>query len=101
MNKLLIGLLAAVIALPAWADGYRGGYHGGYHNHGGHSHGGDWIAPLIIGGTVGYILSQPRTVYVQPQPQIIYQNSNAPLGYHWEALLDGQCNCYRTVLVPN
>ena len=24
-----------------------------------------------------------------------------PAGFHWEAVLDAKCNCYRTVLAPN
>ena len=78
MSKLLVGLLLAVTATSAFADrddhgrgyGYRGGY--GYHEH---YHGGynNWIAPALIGGVIGYELGQPRTVYVQPQPQVIYQ----------------------------
>jgi hypothetical protein len=33
----------------------------------------------------------PPAVPVYPQPA----------DYHWEAVLDANCNCYRTVLVPN
>ena len=77
--------------------GYHGGYHGG---------GVGWVAPAIIGGVIGYELSQPRVIYQQPQvvyqqPPVIYQQPGVPVGYHYETLLDAHCNCYRNVLVPN
>ena len=66
--------------------------HHRYHNHyrGGHYGGGNWMAPLIIGGTIGYILNRPAPVvieqppvYVQPPPMVqqqctryIYQDQN-------------------------
>jgi hypothetical protein len=112
MRRLLLGLTLLAVSAVASAHGWEhggGGYRGGYGHYENHYHGGgNWIAPALIGGIIGYELSQPRTVYVQPQPQVIvqqpqvvYQNPNAPYGYHWEALLDAHCNCYRTVLVQN
>jgi hypothetical protein len=66
--------------------------HHRHHNHyrGGHYGGGNWMAPLIIGGTIGYILNRPAPVvveqppvYVQPPPMVqqqctryIYQDQN-------------------------
>ena len=95
MKKIILSLM--LVAGTAQAhDGYRGGYHGGY--------GYNWVAPLVIGGAVGYAISQPRTVYVQPQPQVIYvpqPQVTTPYGYHYENILDANCNCYRTVLIPN
>jgi hypothetical protein len=109
MKKIITALaLIGLTTTPALADGYRGhhgGYHGGYGHYGNHYHGNDWIAPAIIGGIVGYAIAQPRTVYVQPQPQVIYQpqvySTIPPGGYHYETILDAYCNCYRTVLVQN
>lgn len=92
MRKILAVLLV-VFALPVLAHGpyrpmpYRYHYHS---NHG-------WVAPLIIGGAVGYALSRPT-----PNPPVIIQNlPPAPLGYHYEQVLDGNCNCYRWVLIAN
>jgi hypothetical protein len=69
----------------------------GYHHYRGHRHV-DWVAPLVIGGVVGYVLTKPQTVIVQqPQPSI----PPAPYGYHYENILDANCNCYRLVLVQN
>ena len=103
MKKLLLALTLLATSTVALADGY------GHHNHGGYQRtGGDWIAPAIIGGVIGYAISQPRTVYVQPapvvvyqQPQVVYAGQMQPYGYHYEDILDSYCNCYRRVLVPN
>ena len=94
MKKLIVVLSILLAATPAVADNFRHGpRHGHHHNHYG------WVAPLIAGGAIGYILSQPRVVYVpQYAPQPPYA---PPYGYHWETLLDASCNCYRTVLVQN
>jgi len=113
-NKLIITSVFAVIlamsTLSAEAEVFRGGYRGGYH-YGGGGWGG-WIAPLAIGGVIGYELSQPRTVVVAPPP-VVYQQQPiviqsapsilppAPTGYHYENILDATCNCYKTVLIQN
>lgn len=95
MKKVLAILISAMLATPAIADGYR---HGPRH---GHHHGYNWVAPVIIGGTIGYLLAQPR--YNQQNVVIIPPGSlpPPPYGYHYETFLDGYCNCYRTVLVLN
>ena len=93
MKKLAL-FLSLLLTTPAFADGY--------YRHGGHRGGGyNWVGPAIIGGAIGYVLAQPRTVYVNPPPQVVYQNPYPPYGYHYETILDGYCNCYRTVLVQN
>ena len=72
MKKLLIGLTLVSVASLAMADG-RGGGHGGYHNTGG-----GWVTPLIIGGSIGYILGRPQPqpqVVIQQPPQVIYQQN--------------------------
>jgi len=96
MKKILVSLIigTSLFSGVANADGYHHGYRGGY----------GWMAPLIIGGAVGYTIAQPRTVVVQ-QPQVVYLPQPAappvPYGYHYENILDANCNCYRSVLVPN
>ena len=64
---------------------------------------GSVIVPLVIAGAVGYALAQPRTVVVNTPPPVYYPNTYPPVpyGYHYEQVLDGYCNCYRWVLVPN
>ena len=70
------------------------------HRHHGHN---EWIGPLVIGGVLGYALSQPRTVVVASPAPVYYPNTYPPVpyGYHYEQIVDANCNCYRWVLVPN
>ena len=89
MNKL-IALLLITLSIPAIAQ-HR--HHGHYHRpHNSYN----WVAPLIVGGAVTYALTRPQ----QPPP-VIYQQTlpPAPVGYHYEQILDANCNCYRWVLV--
>ena len=73
-------------------------------NHWNHSHyreGPGWIAPIVIGGVLGYALAQPRVVVASPPPVYYPPAPVPPYGYHYETIVDAGCNCYRTVLVPN
>ena len=101
MKKLILAI-GLLFATSAFADGYYG--HG--LRHGGHYRsGGEWVAPLIIGGVIGYELNRarqpapPPVVYAPPPP--VYTPPPTPYGYHYENILDAYCNCYRVVLVPN
>jgi hypothetical protein len=99
MNKILLALSLFTLIGTASAHGpYRYGWHGNY------GCGGCWIAPAIIGGAIGYELSRPTTVYVEPQPiytvpQPIVQQP--PYGYHWQDMVDPTTNLHKIVLVPN
>jgi hypothetical protein len=80
MKKLFIALALACVTLPALAQ------HHGYRSHGHHNHHyrhpgyGGWVAPLIIGGAIGYTLTRPEPViiqqpiYVEQQPTSLNQN---------------------------
>ena len=104
MKKVILAL-GLLTSLSASAHGYDGyGYRGHYYRGGGY----DWVAPLAIGGIIGYQLSQPRTVIVQ-QPQVVYQQppvmvqqpqviQSQPL-YRKDTIYDATCSCYREVLV--
>ena len=94
MKKLLIAGLIGLTAFGAQAHGWE--HRGGYHGHSGWG----WVAPAVIGGAVVYAATRPQTVIVQ-QPPVVQPQYQTPYGYHWESVLDGNCNCYRTVLVPN
>jgi len=65
MKKLI--LIACMMLTPA---AFAGGGH--YHRTSG------WVGPALIGGVIGYAISQPRPVYAQPvpvyvpQPQTVY-----------------------------
>jgi hypothetical protein len=71
--------------------------HHGYHNRS------NWVAPFVIGGVVGYAITRPQTVVIQTPPNVYYQPQpvQVPYGYHYENILDANCNCYRLVLVQN
>jgi len=73
-----------------------------WHHHGSHNRY-DWVAPLVIGGAVGYALTRQQQVIVQQPPIVYYPNPQPPVpyGYHYEQILDANCNCYRLVLVSN
>jgi hypothetical protein len=91
MKKFITILVLALSATTALA---QHNHHRHYNHHRGHYYGGNnWMAPLIIGGTLGYVLSRPAPVvieqppvYVQPQPVVqpqctrytryIYQDQN-------------------------
>ena len=98
MKKILVALLliTATMQANAWCC-YRGGYSGG------------WVAPALIGGVVGYELARPyyapppAVVYVQPPVYIQQPNPypQAPIGYHYQQIIDPNCNCYKYALVPN
>lgn len=81
-----------------------------WHHGGGHyvyRPGFGWVVPAVVGGVIGYEIArpvQPNVVIVQPTPVApppmapVYA---APVGFHWEAILDASCNCYRSALVQN
>ena len=97
MKKL--ALLLALFSTTAMADrGYE------HHEHYNQS---SWIAPALIGGIIGYELSQPRLVQQQPiyvpvpqAPPPPYVPA-APYGYHWQMMIDSYTNEQRMVAVPN
>jgi len=100
MKKLLTILLLSLSTI-SYADGWR---HGGGHYV--YRPGYGWIVPAVVGGVIVYGVTRPRppeVVYipepVSPPPTTPYWRT--PADMHWEAVLDANCNCYRTVLVPN
>jgi hypothetical protein len=98
--KRLVTLMIASLMLAAGTSQANPNHwrHRGYHNHY------DWVAPLVIGGVVTYAITRPpQPVIVQQLPVQVYPNTQppAPIGYHYENILDANCNCYRLVLVQN
>lgn len=105
MKKILLPIILSAglgMCMTSYAEGW---HHGGGHYV--YRPGFGWVVPAVVGGVIGYEIArpvQPNVVYVQPQP--VYPPPAAPVmpqpaGYHWEAILDASCNCYKTVLVPN
>jgi hypothetical protein len=104
MKKLLVGLTLAMTAMTASAHGGwgghggYGGYHGGYYG-GYHGYNNNWVAPALIGGIIGYELSQPRYVqptYIQPAPPVIYQQMPGQSCTAWVESIDQYGNVTRT-----
>jgi len=81
MKKLFITLALACATLPVLAQHHGHGFrhHGNHYGHHYRGHGG-WVAPLIIGGAIGYTLTRPEPViiqqpiYVEQQPVPLNQN---------------------------
>lgn len=74
MKRLITAVALVALSVPAMAQHHGGGYGGGYYRSGG------WVGPALIGGVVGYALSQPRVVYAQPPvvyapPPVVYQQA--------------------------
>lgn len=64
---------AALLAAPAWADGYGRGHghrHGGWtYRHHGHGDAAALFAGgLLLGALVGHLAAQPRVIYAAPPP---------------------------------
>jgi hypothetical protein len=91
--KYILAIILSVLTAASNAQ-HR---HYQHHNHIRH-HGNNWswVAPALIGGAIVYgaTRSAPPPVIYQPQPL-----PPAPYGYHYEQILDANCNCYRWVLV--
>lgn len=66
---LIVGFVFLALVLPAQAQHH--GYHGHYHRHH-HGHY-NWLAPMIVGGAVTYILTRPQPQVVQQQQPIVLQ----------------------------
>ena len=88
------GGLSSLSVLALTANAQPRYHHGGHRHHSSNNWG--WVAPALISGAVVYAATRPPVVQqpVVVQPQV-------PYGYHYENILDANCNCYRTVLVPN
>ncbi len=111
-KNLLLGLLAFTFASGAFADRDRMERREEFERRPHpdarwHSDAG-WLVPAIIGGALVYsaVNSQPRQTVIVQQPQQFYpiepgQPQLPPRGYHWEQIVDANCNCNRVVLVRN
>jgi hypothetical protein len=100
MNKLLQTLTLASLMMVSGVSWANPNYYSPNHHHYGYYNPYGWVAPLVIGGAVGYAITRPQTVIIQQPPPNIYQ-PQAPYGYHYENILDANCNCYRLVLIQN
>ena len=95
--KLLQTIILASLILVGGTSQANPNYH---HHHGYYSQSG-WVAPLVIGGVLGYAITRPQPVIIQTPPVYPNPQPTVPYGYHYESILDANCNCYRLVLVQN
>ena len=95
MKKILITLILAAATVPAFAQHWRHGHYG-YRGHPVYYGGGNWVAPLIIGGVVGAAIAtrpaQAETVIVQQQPVIVQQQENCT---PWKEIQTSDGRTYR------
>jgi hypothetical protein len=108
MKKLLLSFLLIGAGMGACTVQAHEGFRG-FHDRCCYRGGGmGWVAPMAIGGIIGYELSRPQ-VYVQPpvvvQPPVYISQQPyyqaPPVGYHWQEMIDPQTNTTKIVLVPN
>jgi hypothetical protein len=103
MKKLFLALTLLAIAGSASAQWH---HHGGYYRGGG-CYGCGWVAPLVIGGVIGYEINRAnQPVIIQQQPPVIIQQPQTygelpPVGYHWQEMIDPQTGVRKIVAVPN
>lgn len=65
-----------------------------------HYHHTDWVVPMVIGGVLGYVLSEPRretVTYIQSAPAPIVYAPQPIYQEQWVYFSD--CDCQRKVLV--
>jgi hypothetical protein len=103
MKKLLLALSLLAIAGSASAQWH---HHGGHYRGGGYYSGGNWVAPLIIGGVIGYEINRANQPVIIQQPPVIIQQPQTygelpPVGYHWQEMIDPQTGVRKIVAVPN
>ena len=96
--KKLIGVMALLAASCQPVAAQHHGHHG-YHGHAGH---GSWVAPLVLGGIIGYAITQNQQrqpIQIIPGP-VIYPSpiiSNVPMQPVYQEVLvwQNECNCYQ------
>lgn len=77
-----------------------------WNHHGYYQNRSEWVAPFVIGSALTYAITRPPIIIMPNNPDIYVGHSDiyhpsVPYGYHYENILDANCNCYRLVLVQN
>ena len=97
MIASLILISGASQAQPNHWNHHHGYYHRPY----------EWVAPFVIGSVVTYAITRPPVIIMPNNTPDIYVTNpdlaqpSIRYDYHYEQILDANCNCYRLVLVPN
>lgn len=96
MKKMFI-VLALFVSTLASAQHF---HYRHYPSHGYiHGSGWEWVAPLVIGGTIGYALAN-RPAHVEP-PIIVQPSKQVVINgvlYYKQLVYFEDCRCYREVL---
>ena len=71
--RRLLTIFLLTVATTAMAHGPH--YYGHWARH---DHGWNWVAPVIVGGAIGYAMARPQQpIVVQQQtPPVVYQQQN-------------------------
>lgn len=97
MKKLLI-ILTLFLSTSVFAQHFHHRHYPPYRGHV-HGNGWGWVAPIILGGVVGYAIAKPAQA---EQPPIIVQPSNQVvingMVYYKQLVYFDDCRCYREVL---
>jgi len=72
MKKIFLALVMLAATASASAQ-WHNHHHGGYYRGGGYYSGGNWVAPLIIGGIAGAVIARETAPVIVQQPQVIIQ----------------------------
>ena len=96
MKRFLI-VLSLFLSTSVLAQHYHYRHHPAYGHGGGNGWG--WVAPIIIGGAIGYAITKPAQaeqppVIVQPSNQIIING----IIYQKQLMYFDDCKCYKEVL---
>lgn len=90
--------VAVLSVSSAHAEHFYRGDRYEHHERMSYHHNANWVVPLVIGGVLGYALSEPRqerVTYVQSAP-VIYEPQ--PM-YQERWVYFSDCDCQRKVLV--
>ena len=81
MKKTLFGLIFASVFLTATAQ------HREEHHHRPRYYNSDWVAPLILGGVIGYSINQSNQA--PPPPVVFQQQPPVPVNTYEIVYIDG------------
>ena len=104
----LTAVMAAVVVLSSSVSASGGHDRGDYGSHRHtkvsnfhhHHNGANWVVPLVVGGVLGYALSEPRresVTYVSSRSPVVYAPQPA---YQEQWVYFSDCDCQRKVLIP-
>lgn len=96
LNKFcsLIGFLSLMLVLPAQANAHHRGSHHHHHHHRHWHPNYGWVAPMVVGGVVTYVLTRPQPVVVQ-EPSVIVERDTRTVCSNWKEFQTAEGRIYR------